>query len=385
MTEETDLKQTDRDSGTIERHDDHDGQRESLRANIEAAWKEHGGDLPEKDDDQDRPRSAREREERNRTAEPKGRAARAAREAASADAKNRDASSTASRTDSTDGASGNAAPGQSSDAPPTAWAGPAKQKWNELPAEVRAAVAKREQDVERGVQQLQQRYSEIDQALAPFANAIRAHNATPGAAISRMLQWHQYLQRDPLRGFAELAGTYGLTLQQLAEAAGGQQQQQSQAGGIDQRYLQQLVQQEVGPIREAMTEQQRWVQEQQAAKTNEILSNWSRDKTFYEDVRVLMARGIESGAVPLRNGAIDLDGAYAFACAAHPQIREQLYAQRAAAERKSATERANQARRAGASLSPTSPGSNNVGGGKKPPRGKSVRDSLHDSIEELRN
>ena len=68
-----------------------------------------------------------------------------------------------------------------------------------------------------------------------------------------------------------------------------------------------------------------------------------------------MAKGIESGAVPLRNGAIDLDGAYAFACAAHPQIREQLYTQRAAAERKSATDRANQARRAGASLSPSSP------------------------------
>ena len=201
-----------------------------------------------------------------------------------------------------------------------------------------------------------------------------------------MFQWHQYLQRDPLRGFAELAQTYGLTLQQLAEAAGGQQQQQPQAGGIDQRYLQQLVQQEVAPLHEAMTAQQHWVQQQQAAKTNEILSNWSRDKPFYEDVRVLMASGIESGAVPLKNGAIDLDGAYAFACAAHPQIREQLYNQRAAAERKSATE-------------PRQPGPPrrrqpvaHVPGQQQSRRRQEARarqeraaTSLHDSIDELRN
>ena len=373
MAEETTIDKTDRDTGTADRHTDHDGQRESLRANIESAWKEHGGSLP---DDEDR------REDRR--AEPKGRAARAAKEAASTDAKNRESRDTASRADS-DGAAQPAALGQdgAGDAAPTAWVSAAKAEWKNLPPAVKQAVVKREQDITRGVEQLKSHYSEIDQALAPFAAAIRQHNATPGTAIQRMFQWHQYLQRDPLRGFAELAQTYGLTLQQLAEAAGGQQQQQ--AGGIDQRYLQQLVQQEVAPLHEAMTAQQHWVQQQQAAKTNEILSNWSRDKPFYEDVRVLMARGIESGAVPLKNGAIDLDGAYAFACAAHPQIREQLYTQRAGAERKAATDRANQARRAGASLSPTSPGSNNFAGNKKPARGKSVRDSLHDSIDELRN
>jgi hypothetical protein len=377
MAEETTIDKTaDRDTSITER--DHDsGRQESLRASIEKAWETHSGHKPESRDDQDDQYEQDRREDRR--AEPKGRAARAAKDAASADA-----ASATNKAESSDGAARPAVLGQSADAPPTAWAKEAKAHFASLPPAVKQAVLKRESDIARGVEQLKSHYSEIDQALAPFAAAIRQHNAAPGAAISRLFQWHQYLQRDPMRGFAELAQTYGLTLQQLAEAAGGAQQQQPQAGGVDQRYLRQLVQQEVAPIHQAMTEQQRWVQEQQAAKTSEILNQWAKDKPFFQDVRVLMARGIESGAVPLKDNAIDLDGAYSFACAAHPEVRERLYAQRTAAERKSASERAAQARRAGASLSPSSPGSFNAGKAKRS-TGKTVRESLNEALSEARD
>ena len=134
MAEETTVDKTDHDTTATDRGADHDGQRESLRANIEAAWKEHGGDLPENYDDQDRPRSAREREERNRRAEPRGRAARAAKDAASADA-----TSTASRADYPDAAAQPAVLGRSSDAPPTAWAREAKEHFASLPPAVEAS------------------------------------------------------------------------------------------------------------------------------------------------------------------------------------------------------------------------------------------------------
>jgi hypothetical protein len=42
-------------------------------------------------------------------------------------------------------------------------------------------------------------------------------------------------------------------------------------------------------------------------------------------------------------------------------------------------------RYASSSLNPSSPGRNNIGSGKKPARGRSVRDSIADSIDELRN
>jgi hypothetical protein len=97
-----------------------------------------------------------------------------------------------------------------------------------------------------------------------------------------------------------------------------------------------------------------------------------------------MASGIASGAVPLKNGAVDLDGAYQFACAADPEIREQLYAERSAAERKRQSEQAERARRSSGSLAPFAPGSNNAIGPKKRTGSRSVRDSIADAMEEIR-
>ena len=127
---------------------------------------------------------------------------------------------------------------------------------------------------------------------------------------------------------------------------------------------------------------QQHVDAQQERAVNDILSNWSKDKPFYEKVRGVMASGISSGAVPLKGGNVDLDGAYAFACAADPEIREQLYAERSAAERKRQSEQAERARRSSGSLAPFAPGSNNSVGPKKRPGSRSVRDSIHEAIDE---
>ena len=158
------------------------------------AWETHSGHKPEGRGDQDDKYEQDRRDDRR--AEPKGRAARAAKEAARAVA-----ASATNKAESGDGASGNAALGQSTaNAPPTAWAGPAKQKWSELPPGVRAAVAKREDDVARGVQQLQQKYANIDAAIAPYMNAIRAHgHADAGAAIKTLFSWHDHIQKNPSR------------------------------------------------------------------------------------------------------------------------------------------------------------------------------------------
>jgi hypothetical protein len=96
-----------------------------------------------------------------------------------------------------------------------------------------------------------------------------------------------------------------------------------------------------------------------------------------------MAAGIQSGAVPLLNGKVDLDGAYQFACAADPEIREELYKERLGAERKAQREQAEKARRSSASLSPFAPGSNNSVGAPKSKRGRSVRESILDAQDEL--
>ena len=157
-----------------------------------------------------------------------------------------------------------------------------------------------------------------------------------------------------------------------------QQQPQQQQDPLDQRlapYLQHF-EQRLGTF-------QQHVDAQQERAVNDILANWSKGKTFYEKVRGVMAAGISSGAVPLKGGAVDLDGAYQFACAADPEIREQLYAERSAAERKRQSEQADRARRSSGSLSPFAPGAGStIGSAKKRPGSRSVRDSIHEAIDE---
>ena len=119
--------------------------------------------------------------------------------------------------------------------------------------------------------------------------------------------------------------------------------------------------------------------------------NWAKDKPHFEKVRVLMSQLIASGAVPLKEGRVDLDGAYDAAIYANPEVRGTVQAEQAkaaaaataaaAAKEKAAQQAAaDKARKTSVSLSPSAPGQPVVGKNKK--SGKSVRESLMQAIEE---
>jgi hypothetical protein len=55
----------------------------------------------------------------------------------------------------------------------------AKADWDKAPETVKQAFVKAEQDMQRGVEELRQRYAGIDQAIAPHADALRQMNASP--------------------------------------------------------------------------------------------------------------------------------------------------------------------------------------------------------------
>ena len=84
----------------------------------------------------------------------------------------------------------------------------------------------------------------------------------------------------------------------------------------------------------------------------------------------------------MRNGAVDLAAAYDASVKLHPELFEKTVAERIAAKEKRQREEAHRARRAGASLGMTSPGSNNTIGAKKRVGGKSVRASIEEALEE---
>ena len=320
---------------------------------------------------------AARRSGRPRDWKPDGRPAREAREATAESPRAKDRGQETAGAIAAPGTAAAAAPDIS--APPKSWRNDEKRHYDSLPSEIKNAVHRREVEMERGVAELKNSYSEIDAALEPHLPVIKQHGHRPGAAISQLFSWFDYLHKNLLEGFPALVRSMGAEkvfqahLQQ--QQAGAQQQQQ--VDPLDQRlapYLQHF-EQRLGTF-------QQHVDAQQERAVNDILAQWSKGKTFYEKVRGVMASGIASGAVPLKNGAVDLDGAYQFACAADPEIREQLYAERSAAERKAQREQAERARRAGSSLGGAAPGGNNTIGPKKRTGSRSVRDSIHEAIDE---
>jgi hypothetical protein len=303
-------------------------------------------------------------------------------------------------------------------AAPAAWPKEAKETWAALPPAVQAAVLKRETDVQKGVDELKGKYAEIDGAIAPHIDAIRRHGHTPAQAVNQMFSWFHALAGNPDVAFPALLRSFNFDprrlvpqQQQQPVAQPGNQQPQAAAVGADgkpiaaaqpadavppavQNYINQITN-KLSQLENAFSQKigavENTFQQQSEAKTQEVLMNWAKDKPHFEKVRVLMSQLIASGAVPLKDGRVDLDGAYDAAIYANPEVRGSLQAEQqkaaqaaqiaAAAKEKAAQQAAaDKARKTNVSLAPSAPGQAPAPKAKK---GRSVRESLKDAMEEL--
>lgn len=310
--------------------------------------------------------------------------------------------------------------------PPEGWAKEAKAEWANLSPAIQTAVAKREADMAKGVEDLKKKQAEIDQALAPRLDTIRRHGHTPAQAVNQLFAWFEALSANPHQAFPALANSFKFDLrsipglvpqgmsqqqqqlpqqqQQQPGPQGQQQQQQPPVGDLPpalQQYFQSLEKrvqdlymgldqkfgQQLGQLNNSF-------EQQSQAKTEEILANWAKDKPHYEGVRKMMAYLIGSGAIPpLPNGTADLDKAYDAALFAVPEVRQQVLAEqqkaaedarkvKAEAEKKLQAEQAAKARKAAGSISPSAPGNPTLPQDKRK-KGKSVRESIMEAREEL--
>ena len=371
-SEDSDLKVDDSAGERITDRTDRGGERELSNGKRDRSREMLREELSRNLDD------AARRSGRPRDWEPEGRPAREAREAAAPKAKDRDPATDAGVAAAA-GTGAGAAPDISS--PPTAWTADAKREWERLPAAVQAAVAKREFDSARGVEQLKQKYAAEEAAWAPHDPVIRQFGKSRAETVTQLMSWFSELSKNPLVAFPALVRSMGheKTFQQHLQQQQAGAQPQRQMDPVDQRlqpYLQHF-EQRLGTFQQHMDSQQE-------RTVNDILANWSRDKPHYEAVRGAMANLIASGICPLKNGAVDLDNAYSMAVRMDPTLGEQMITERIASERKRQSEQAERARRSGASLSPFAPGSNNsVGAAKNKRRGVSVRDSINAAMDEV--
>jgi hypothetical protein len=300
------------------------------------------------------------------------------------------------------------APAEPETAAPAGWAKEAKAEWAKLPKAVQAAVSKRETDMEKGVKELKTKYEDVERAYLPYMDAIRQNGHTPAQAVEQLFGWFRALQANPDIAFPALAQSFKYDLRRVLgeqqppadqPKANGQAAPAQPAGEINpavQQYingmkaemdqLKATVQQQLGGFQQNF-------QQQQQAKTEETLSIWAKDKPYFDEVRNLMAHLIGSGAVPLNNGNVDLDKAYDMALYGNPEVRAKVLQEqrqketaerktKAEAEKKAQAEAAEKARKAAVGLPPSAPGTSS-GAKKELGRGKTVAQSIRDSIEEL--
>ena len=243
-----------------------DRSRELLREDIERQFERASG----------RPRDW----DADRSAEPTGRAARAAKQATA------EGSPGGEQLAGIGHNSGDATPLDVS-SPPSRWKKEAKAEWMNLPKTVQEAVAKGEVDVERGVQPLKQKLAElgeVEQALAPHIPVIRQFGHTPAQAVNQMFGWFRGLSERPDECFPALMRSFNYDPRRLAQAMGlggaqqqgltAEQQYNQAAVQAVQRMIDEGIGRHVGPI-------QQQFESQRQAQTEGILANWAKDKKYY--------------------------------------------------------------------------------------------------------
>lgn len=288
--------------------------------------------------------------------------------------------------------------------PPPYYKNKGKSVWDGLSADHKKLIVAREAEISNGFAQVSQRLrnvEEIEKAIAPRLQYIQAYGTTPGVVVDRLFQWMEGINnpRTRLSTFKELAQSFGVDVNQLASGVQSQQQENSQPQDQEPppwfQDFSGAVEQEIGSIKQTFASQQ------ERAMEHYIL-NWAKDKPHYETVRELMGQLLAGGAIPLKNGTVDLDGAYEAATKLHPEVSAQMQQEasqkaaqeataKAAKDAKEKLEKVERARKAGSGIRPAAPSvasagrisnQNLNGTGKKSP---SVRDSLRQSLDELRS
>lgn len=306
-------------------------------------------------------------------------------------------------------------------AAPEAWTKEAKAEWENLSPTLQAAIVKREKDSAKGVEQLLQAkkaFEPIAAVLQPRMEAIQQNGHTPAEAVNQLFAWFDALAQDVGRvkggqqpvAFSALVQSFGLdprtifgagTAQPGAASPEPKTTEQQPVGEIPapvQAYITGL-EQKLGNLTTAIERKfgalENTFASQREAQTQEVIDSWAKDKPYFNDVKVMMGHLLASNQIPaLANGSADLDTAYDMAVYANPVTRaKSLDDQRKKAEKdardKAERERnanqahANGARKAAVGLGPSSPGTTTPAVGKQAGKGKSVRESLMEAMEEV--
>jgi hypothetical protein len=196
------------------------------------------------------------------------------------------------------------------DRAPTGWNPKVREKWGELPEDVRAEVVRREEASAHGVRQLQEQFkpaNDFVQSLAPYIQEAISGGQNPAQYIGNVMAAEKRLRfgtdEERFGALADVADSYGIPLRAILKEALGYdvapkriQQQQQQIPAEVQRELE-----ESRRFREQHTQ----TESQRAAAE---ITAFAKDKPYFEDVSQDMGLLLEQGR------ATSLEDAYNKAC-----------------------------------------------------------------------
>ncbi len=217
---------------------------------------------------------------------------------------------------------------------PASWRPDVREHWSRLPPEVRAEVARREREMQATLQDTAEarRFSEqLQNVIRPYEMFIKAENSNPLQAIDNLMSTAAKLRTGTAPELAQLVagmvkqfgvGRFGQTfIEQLDSALAGE------VPRVDpvQSQVQQVLQQQLAPVTQFMSQFQQAQAAQQQRMQQEAVSEvqtFIERAEFGEDVREEMADLLE--VAQRRGRELSLADAYKQACLTNPRVRAVL-------------------------------------------------------------
>jgi hypothetical protein len=205
--------------------------------------------------------------------------------------------------------------------PPPGWSPTAKVAFDKLPAEVREAVAKREDEINKGFAKLSD-YKPLDR----YVEMARNSGTTLDKALENYIGIENELSRDMVAGVSRICQNKGVHPVALAKeilARSGVAPSEGQAGETPSHQTAPSV--DLSPVMQKISALESFIQQQQEMAVQTELQRFESNpkNQFYENVRVEMGRLMNVGL------ADSLEEAYDKACRLNPEINALLIKQQA--------------------------------------------------------
>jgi hypothetical protein len=265
---------------------------------------------------------------------------------------------------------------------PQSWTPAERESWAKVPAEARAAIQRRELEVQQVLSRSADSRKFQDsfvRTVQPYSHLIRAQNSTPLQAVNNLMQTAAGLmtgtQPQKAAIIAEIIGNYGVDIQTLDDVLSKRPVQQGAAPAA----LPAPVAEALRPITQFMSQQEQ-MRAQHIQQINHqaetVVSQMAEKLPFFEDLRDEMADFMEVAASHGR--VMTMEQAHAAAVNANPEIKKILDQRARAKQIRQDPNKIHKARKAGASIKGAPNGAGN-GSGKPTSRRQALEEAWDDA------